>query len=308
MKSSVAIDILNEVYDEVMLHIKERDEDIDESEIIDFLHDIAQRLFASSFHLPLDLHSQQLTFDEEYKSLAKSSILSYQNTNSAIESIKKQQDDTIYQSELSQEKLFNSEKITKQFKDIQISMDSEITKANKTISQLHSQLRDLEKKSKIDALTKTFNRQAMNDFMQNRCSKNPHADNFHLLILDIDDFKEVNDTFGHIAGDKVLIFLANIFKKTLRDGDPVFRYGGEEFVIVLSRTNREGAIQVAERILELVRQNKLLFQNEQMSITLSIGLAHCSIDDTPMSIIERADKALYEAKHMGKNQLKIAKG
>ena len=308
MKNNIATDIINEVYNEIITDIKRRGDDIDESEIIDFLHTIAQRLFANSFHTPLNLHSQQLTFEDEYEALAKSSIRSYQDTNTVMESIHKQQDDLLNSDEIPDDKLFNSEVISKQFKDIQINMDSEITKANQTISELHTQLRDLEKKSKIDALTKTFNRQAMNEFMQRKCNQNDFAHNFHLMILDIDDFKEVNDTFGHIAGDKVLIFLANIFKKTLRDGDPVFRYGGEEFVIILNRTNQEGAIQVAQRIIELVRHNKLLFKNKQMSITLSIGLAHCNSDDTPISIIDRADKALYQAKHMGKNQLQIAKG
>jgi diguanylate cyclase (GGDEF)-like protein len=308
MKNNIATDIINEVYNEVITNIKGRGDDIDESEIIDFLHEIAQKLFANSFHVPLDLHSQQLTFDQEYEALAKSSILSYQNTNNAMESIHKLQGDLLDQDKVPNEKLFNSEAISKQFEDIQINMDTEITKANQTISDLHKQLRDLEKKSRIDALTKTFNRQAMNDFMQHKCDQNPHAHNFHLMILDIDDFKEVNDTFGHVAGDKVLIFLANIFKKTLRDGDPVFRYGGEEFVIILNRTDKDGAILVAKRIIELVRSNKLLFKNRQMSITLSVGLAHCRIDDTPTSIIERADKALYEAKRSGKDQLQIEKG
>ncbi len=308
MKNDIAIKIVSEIYNEVIENIKEHGNEVNESELIDFLHDIAQKLFVNSFKTPLNLHSQQLTFDQEYEALAKSSILSYQNTNDAIQTIHKQQDILLEEEKVPDDKLFNSKIISKQFRDIQKNMDNEIIKANKTISDLHTKLQNLEKKSKIDTLTKTFNRQAMNEYMQLKCSFNEHAENFHLMILDIDDFKKVNDTFGHIAGDKVLIFLSNIFKKTLRDGDPIFRYGGEEFIIILSRTDRQGAINVAQRIINLVRNNKLLFKNEQMSITLSVGLAHCTKEDTPTSIIERADKALYEAKHNGKNQLKIAKG
>lgn len=306
MKNSVAKTIVTEVYDEIMNHINELDDNVDESEVIDFLHNIAQKLFTSSFHLPLDLHSQKLSFDDEYQTLASSGLASYKDTNDIMETIHQTQCKIIEDAQ--NEQLINEEVISKRFNDIQTHMSSEITRANETISDLHHQLRDLEKKSRIDPLTRIFNRQAMDDYMQVKCNMNSHAKNFHLLILDIDDFKSVNDTFGHIAGDKVLIFLANILKKTLRDGDPIFRYGGEEFITILNRTDKEGAILAAERILELVRNNKLLFKNRQMSITLSIGLAHCSEDDTPMTLIERADKALYEAKHMGKDQVQIAKG
>jgi len=305
MKNNLAQTIVTEVYDEIIGHINELEDNVDESEIIDFLHDIAQKLFTSSFHLPLDLHSQKLSFDDEYQTLASSGLESYKSSNNMMESIHQTQCEII--EEANKKQLINEENISKRFDDIQTHMSSEISRANETISDLHAQLRNLERKTRIDPLTKTFNRRSMDEYMNVKCNMNSHADNFHLLILDIDDFKAVNDTFGHIAGDKVLIFLANIFKKTLRDGDPVFRYGGEEFIIILNRTNREGALLVCERILELVRKNKLLFKNKQMAITLSIGLAHCHKEDTPLTLIERADKALYEAKHMGKDQLQVAK-
>jgi len=306
MKSSVAKSIVTEVYDEIISHIDEKNSDIDESEIIDFLHEIAQKLFTSSFHLPLDLHSQKLSFDDEYQTLAASGIKSYKESNDVMETIHQKQCDIM--DEVTERQLISEEEISKRFEDVQKHMSSEIARASETIISLYQRLNDLEKKARIDPLTRIFNRRAMEDYMDIKCNMNLHASNFHLFILDIDDFKNVNDTFGHIAGDKVLIFLANIFKKTLRDGDPVFRFGGEEFVIILNRTDKDGAVLVAERILNLVRNNKLLFKNQQMAITLSIGLAHCNEEDTPLTIIERADKALYQAKHMGKDQLQIAKG
>jgi diguanylate cyclase (GGDEF)-like protein len=305
MKNDIAKTIVTEVYDEIIVHLNELEDNVDESEIIDFLHDIAQRLFTSSFHLPLDLHSQKLSFDDEYQALASSSLASYKETNNTMESIHQTQCEII--DEANKKQLINEENISQRFEDIQTHMSSEITRANDTIISLHSQLRDLERKTRIDPLTKTFNRRSMDEYMNIKCYENAHAQSFHVLMLDIDDFKVINDTFGHIAGDKVLIFLANIFKKTLRDGDPVFRYGGEEFIIILNRTTEKGSVLVAERILELVRNNKLLFKNRQMSITLSVGLAHCHSDDTPLTIIERADRALYDAKHMGKDQLQVAK-
>jgi diguanylate cyclase (GGDEF)-like protein len=135
------------------------------------------------------------------------------------------------------------------------------------------------------------------------CSNSDLPYDFHLLILDIDDFKSVNDKHGHLAGDKVLIFIANILKKTLRDGDKVFRYGGEEFVIILNRIDDEHCHKVTKRLLELIRSNKLIYKGEGLRVTMSVGATKYSAGDTPDSIIARADKALYKAKARGKNQM-----
>jgi diguanylate cyclase (GGDEF)-like protein len=124
-------------------------------------------------------------------------------------------------------------------------------------------------------------------------------------MIDADNFKLINDKFGHIAGDKVLIFLAKLFKKALRDGDRVYRFGGEEFIILLNRTDMEGAKLVAERLLTLCRSNKPLFQNQQISVTLSIGMTQLKEGDTIDTIIERSDTALYKAKNNGKDRLEM---
>ncbi len=304
MRKNEAKQIITDVYNEVISHIDENSRDISESEIIDFLHDIAQKLFTSAFHLPLNLHSPQMTFEAEYEALAKQGMSSYKNSNDAMASINHQHGIVLEEARV--QNLIDSEKITDRFREIQEHMSTEITRANETITALMLQINELEQKSSIDPLTKVLNRKTLDEFMHNACTNYAMSRNLHVLMIDIDDFKYINDTFGHLAGDKVLIFLANIFKKTMREGDKIFRYGGEEFFIVLNRTDRQGSILVAERILELVRQNKLLFKNKQMAITLSIGIAHCQENDSPETIIERADKALYKAKTMGKNQLQIA--
>jgi diguanylate cyclase (GGDEF)-like protein len=121
--------------------------------------------------------------------------------------------------------------------------------------------------------------------------------------LDVDDFKVINDTFGHIAGDKILIFIANILKKTLRDGDKVFRYGGEEFVIVLNRITDEHCKNITLRILELIRKNKLIYKGQSINVTMSIGATKYKESDNEDTLMSRADKALYRAKNSGKNQM-----
>jgi diguanylate cyclase (GGDEF)-like protein len=124
-----------------------------------------------------------------------------------------------------------------------------------------------------------------------------------MLMLDLDDFKIINDTYGHIAGDKILIFISNILKKTLREVDKIFRYGGEEFIIILNRTDNIFCSKIANRILELIRVNNLVYKGETLHITGSIGTTMFKEGDTPDSFISRADKALYKAKANGKNQI-----
>jgi len=182
-------------------------------------------------------------------------------------------------------------------------MSDEVVKANKIISQLTEQVKTLEETSKLDALAKVFNRRALSSYLDTVCSKEHMKYELHLLMMDIDDFKAINDRYGHIAGDKILIFIANILKKTLRDGDKIFRYGGEEFIIILNRLEKDKCEQVAVRLLELISGNKLIYKGETINVTISIGATMLIKSDTPDSLISRADKALYKAKENGKNQM-----
>jgi diguanylate cyclase (GGDEF)-like protein len=123
-------------------------------------------------------------------------------------------------------------------------------------------------------------------------------------MIDIDNFKALNDTFGHLEGDKVLIEIAKIMKKETRESDIVARYGGEEFVIILSGTDKEGAKVVAERIRNAVENHKFIIKGRKITVTISIGVSTYPLDaDMKMEIIRCADKALYQAKGEGKNKV-----
>jgi diguanylate cyclase (GGDEF)-like protein len=193
--------------------------------------------------------------------------------------------------------------LTSKFNEIQMHMTQEVQKANTLITQLTQQVKKLEEKSNLDALTKVLNRHALINYLDDVCLKKELSYSFHMLILDIDDFKNINDTYGHVAGDKVLIFIANILRKTLRDGDKVFRYGGEEFIIILNRVDDKLCRNITERLLNLIRKNKLIYKGENLNVTMSIGTTKYKQADTPETLMTRADKALYIAKKNGKNQM-----
>ncbi|MDD2829077.1 MAG: GGDEF domain-containing protein [Sulfuricurvum sp.] len=250
----------------------------------------------------LDLHEYNSDDSYNYKDIAKLSIDSYTQSNEIYEHISDKHASILKNqpSELINLKFFN-EKLS----DIQSHLSNEVSRANNIISGLNSQVKSLEIASTLDPLTKTFNRYALLKHFDEILSKERSTNELFILMLDIDNFKSINDHFGHIAGDKILIFLSKLLKKALRDGDKVYRFGGEEFLILLNRTDIEGAQLIAERLLTLCRQNKPLYQNEQISVTISLGLTQLRDDDTMDSLIQRSDNALYRAKENGKDRYEM---
>jgi len=152
-----------------------------------------------------------------------------------------------------------------------------------------------------------FNRRSFLEFASKeeaRTRRGGHQ--FAVLMLDIDHFKRINDTFGHPAGDGVIKALADICARTLRPSDIIARYGGEEFVVNLPDTDHRQAMMVAERVRHAVADARVPSENGAIAFTVSIGLATCS-DETPLAeAIARADKALYQAKRNGRNRVEAA--
>ncbi|MGI5068092.1 diguanylate cyclase DgcA [Treponema denticola] len=129
-----------------------------------------------------------------------------------------------------------------------------------------------------------------------------------ILMIDIDFFKNINDTYGHAAGDIVLEEVAKIIKSCTRNADTAARYGGEEFVVMLNNTSASAAMAVAERIRKSVEEKSIMYDGKKINVTISIGVSSYNFDlESAKSIVERADKALYESKQNGRNHVTLSK-
>jgi len=165
------------------------------------------------------------------------------------------------------------------------------------IKSLESELDEAYKELLIDPLTKAYNRKALDKKLNEILKKGQNKKlDLCIAIVDIDNFKEINDAYGHLVGDFVLIKLVQIMKKLIRTSDNVFRYGGDEFVIVFNRANINVAVKSVERILNKLRNTKLKYKDDFIKITVSAGITEHHIKDNIETIIKRADEALYKAK------------
>jgi diguanylate cyclase (GGDEF)-like protein len=126
-------------------------------------------------------------------------------------------------------------------------------------------------------------------------------------MMDIDHFKSLNDTYGHITGDEILAAVARILVQSIRSIDFAARYGGDEFIIILVETSADQALKTAERIRSQVENMRYSFRDSTISVTVSIGIVQCQSDDmTATAVFARADSALYEAKRAGRNRAHCA--
>ncbi|MGY2201321.1 GGDEF domain-containing protein [Pseudomonas gingeri] len=158
-----------------------------------------------------------------------------------------------------------------------------------------------------DPLTETGNRIAMDQTLQREIElARRHSQPLSLLMLDIDHFKRINDSHGHTAGDQVLKAVAASIKSQLRNIDMVFRYGGEEFLIVLSNTSREAAAMVGERLRQAAQSQDYPANEQTIALTVSLGCATLLAGESTESLLRRADSALYVAKREGRNRLAMA--
>ncbi len=176
-------------------------------------------------------------------------------------------------------------------------------------SQLNKALQELALSNRIDGLTQAFNRKHWEECLAKEFSRaRRYKHDLALLMLDLDHFKLLNDTFGHQGGDLVLIETAKKIDKLLRMGDLFGRYGGEEFAVILPNTDLEGAEEVAERIRQSIAKNTIDYNQKTISVTASIGVAIIDSNDTRYEdLISNADLALYQAKAAGRNRVCLAK-
>lgn len=170
---------------------------------------------------------------------------------------------------------------------------------------LHKKTQDI---AITDGLTKVSTHRFFQEAMDREISRSRRFGlHFALIILDIDNFKMLNDTYGHLEGDNVLQEIARIMKQQTRETDIVARYGGEEFVVILPETDKEGSKITAERIKEKIENHKFILQEKDVKVTASMGVAIFPYDaDDKTNLIRKADKALYKAKTSGKNRICFA--
>ena len=196
---------------------------------------------------------------------------------------------------------------TRNMQETNASLEEKLEASRDDIASLQRVLDDVRRESMLDPLTKIANRKSFDDGMDAAIADaTVTGDPLCLMIIDIDHFKNFNDSFGHQTGDQVLRLVAMTLKSNIKGKDLAARYGGEEFVAILPSTDLEGAIIVAENIRKAIQAKELLKRstNEKLGrITASFGIAAYRAGDTPGSLIERADRCLYAAKHAGRNRV-----
>lgn len=196
-------------------------------------------------------------------------------------------------------------------------LDSADIKAATRLLSLYGNILDMLDYSECDALTGLWNRKPFDDLfyktlrptepleegapspdgVEHRCAT---PSKFWLAMVDIDHFKQVNDTYGHLIGDEVLILVARLLKTAFRVYDRVYRFGGEEFVVVLRSGDHDAAVAALERFRQTMASHEF---PQAGTITASVGLTEILAGDSPAAACERADQAVYYAKHHGRNQV-----
>ena len=184
-------------------------------------------------------------------------------------------------------------------------LQEHLESAHQETEQLRQELEQQRHNAMIDHLTGLLNRRSMEHYLQELLGAEP-ASHLSMLLLDIDHFKGINDKYGHATGDVVIRNVAEMMRKCIRGEDLAFRYGGEEFMVLLPNTPLSGAITVAETIRKRIESLRLVRRHDNFTLdpfTISLGVACRRADDTPDSLFQRADEALYFSKNNGRNRV-----
>ena len=180
----------------------------------------------------------------------------------------------------------------------------QVEAAEARVRQLESELEQVSELVHEDQLTGVLNRRGLDDAYQREVARADRASKpLCVSLLDVDNFKRLNDTLGHKAGDDALQHLVRVVKRTMRPSDVLARYGGEEFLLLLPETGLDESIAVMVRLQRKLTEAFFLHNNERVLITFSAGVAERGRGEPPYATIDRADKALYQAKRAGKNRV-----
>jgi len=199
---------------------------------------------------------------------------------------------------------------TRTMEQSQLQLESNMSSIKSEVELLRKELEQVKEESMTDALTGISNRKAFDAALEHivysvREQKTP----FCVLMADIDHFKQFNDTYGHLVGDKVLRFVASTLKCCLKGKDMAARFGGEEFTVILPQTSLPGAEVISEQIRQTISRGKLKDRGTGRGygrVTVSIGIAQFRTNELPNDLIRRVDRALYMAKERGRNRVEKA--
>jgi len=243
-------------------------------------------------------------------------IESSDSSNSEIQKIKKELE--LYNLESTQDfkaahkKLFtiavaleeNTQLLSKDLR----SHSQEVEELSARVNRLEKELEEAKKESKEDFLTKLNNKRALDEFLEIKESEfKRYERNYSVVMFDLDKFKDVNDTYGHDAGDAILRAFAKILKKDCRSVDVVGRFGGEEFMALLSETELSGAVKFAQKVREDVQKARFMYKGKRIEVTVSAGVAERKAHISANATISSADEYLYVAKKEGRNRVEYKK-
>ncbi|MBN2963647.1 GGDEF domain-containing protein [Sulfurospirillum sp. T05] len=241
------------------------------------------------------------TIAENSVSLAKESLLKFQESNTTIRQISEENavDLALLKNQTNPSQATGLFSLFSTFQDQVL---KELQNAEEIITSLRREIEILERESNIDSLTKAYNKKALFIDLEEMLGFGKEKDlDLYFILFDADDFKTINENFGHIAGDKTLIYLAKLLQTALRRGTRIYRFGGQSFVVILNRIEREDAQKTVQRVLHDTSESKLFYKGNNIRLTLSGGIAAHRCGDTAQSLIDRAEKSLNRAKSDGKN-------
>ncbi|HIJ95994.1 MAG TPA: GGDEF domain-containing protein [Desulfuromonadales bacterium] len=186
-------------------------------------------------------------------------------------------------------------------------LKGELAQSQQVLTDQQHQIKNLRTAVRIDSLTQVGNRAYFDEKLHEMIAlRKRYEDPFSLMMIDLDNFKAINDTYGHPAGDRILKGVALQLKAALRGSDFLARFGGDEYALLLMKTDIKAATEVAWKLCEQVRASRFVLDKTALSLTLSIGVAEATKNDTDETILQRADAALYRTKMGGRNGVSAA--